>query len=333
MPGHGIMATMLDTPESAAPPSSDRPTTPGPAGVIELVGVTKTFGPVRALDQFSMRVERGECFGFIGANGAGKSTTMRVLVDLVRPDSGSVRVLDVDPRRDGPRLRERIGYLPGEPSLPGTRTSRGYLTHLAALRGDRGRLDIEPLAERFSLDLDRRMGKLSKGNRQKVVLIQALMGNPELLLLDEPTSGLDPLLQREFHDVLSEAIHGGATALVSSHVLREIEGVADRVGIIRAGVMVDVGSVAAIRHRAGQRFEIRIDGPADAQDFARVDGVEPSSVEVRPDGAHGTSVQLLVRGSPDALVKHLSAFTTTELIAGYEELEDLVVDLYRDEPR
>lgn len=298
---------------------------------IELVDVTKSFGPVRALDGLSLNVEHSECFGFIGANGAGKSTMLRVLVDLLRPDSGTVRVLGGDPRSDGPSLRTRIGYVPGEPSLPPTRTARAYLSHLASLRGDRGRTEIEPLAERFRLDLDRRMGRLSKGNRQKVALIQAFMGGPKLLLLDEPTSGLDPLLQHEFHDLLGEAVDAGATAVVSSHVLREIEGIADRVGIIRAGAMVAVGSVADIRRHAGQRFEITVAEAVTARDFVGIRGIEPADIVTQQDALGGTSISLLLRGSPAALIDRLAAFTVTALIADYEELESLVVDLYRED--
>jgi len=309
--------------------ADDLPTFHAPA--IELIDVTKSFGPVRALDHLSLCVEHNECFGFIGANGAGKSTTLRLLVDLIRPTSGEARVLGVDPRIDGPALRARIGYLPGEPSLPGNRTARSYLKYLSALRGGSGMAQVEPLAERFRLDLDRRMGKLSKGNRQKVALIQAFMGRPELLLLDEPTSGLDPVLQHEFHELLAESIRDGATAFVSSHVLQEIEGIADRVGIIRSGTMVAVGSVADIRHRAGQRFEFRVAEAMTADDLAGVPGVDPEDVEIRPDAHGGTSVSLVLRGSPDALVHRLASFTTTSLVADYEQLEDLVVDLYREE--
>lgn len=318
-------------------PSLVPSTPPGPdlpwSTAIELIDVTKSFGAVRALDNLSLTVEHNECFGFIGANGAGKSTMMRVLVDLLRPDSGVVRVLGSDPRSDGPDLRQRVGYLPGEPKLPAARTARSYLSHLVSLRGERGRQDIEPMAERFRLDLDRRMGNLSKGNRQKVALVQAFLGRPDLLLLDEPTSGLDPLLQHEFHDLLAESMDQGATAIVSSHVLREIEGVADRVGIIRSGAMVTVGSVPAIRLRAGQRFDIRIADAVTVDDFAGVPGVDPAGVSVTPDGAGATMVSLVLRDSPNALINRLGAFTVTALFADYVELEDLVVDLYRDEGR
>lgn len=328
-----------------APPTTSRPLSPldplDPLSVdvqptfhapaIELTGVTKAFGSLRALDTLNLSVEHNECFGFIGANGAGKSTTMRILVDLIRPTSGSVRVLGGDPRTDGRVLRERIGYLPGEPSLPGNRTSRSYLSYLSSLRGGRGRGDIEPLAERFHLDLGRRMGKLSKGNRQKVALIQAFMGQPDLLLLDEPTSGLDPVLQHEFHGLLAESIRNGATAVVSSHVLQEIEGIADRVGIIRSGSMVAVGSVADIRQRAGQRVEFRVTEAVGLDDLAGVPGIDPADVLLRAEPTGGTSVSLVLRDSPDALIHRLARFTTTAIVADYEQLEDLVVDLYREE--
>jgi ABC-2 type transport system ATP-binding protein len=167
--------------------------------VIELDGLRKDYGDVRALDGVDLEVRAGEVFGFIGPNGAGKSTTIRILLDLLRPSGGSVRVLGEDPRDGGPALRARLGYLPGELSLEGRATARQLLGHLAVrCAAGEGAERIAPLAERFLLDLDRPVRTLSKGNKQKVGVVQALMHTPELALLDEPTSGLDPLLQQEF---------------------------------------------------------------------------------------------------------------------------------------
>jgi ABC-2 type transport system ATP-binding protein len=192
------------------------------AHVIEVAGLVKDYGAVRALDGVDLEVRAGEVFGFIGPNGAGKSTTIRILLDLLRPTSGAVRVLGEDPRSGGPRLRARLGYLPGELNLEGTATARQLLDHLAQVRGGRGADRIAPLAERFRLDLDRPVRTLSKGNKQKVGVVQALMHRPELALLDEPTSGLDPLLQQEFLTLVREERDAGTSVFLSSHVLSEI---------------------------------------------------------------------------------------------------------------
>ena len=185
------------------------------SAVIAIDRLVKDYGDVRALDGVDLSVQEGEIFGFIGPNGAGKSTTIRILLDLLRPTSGTVRVLGEEPRAGGPRLRARLGYLPGELALEGTATARQLLEHLATVRGGRGADRIAPLAERFRLDLDRPVRTLSKGNKQKVGVVQALMHRPALALLDEPTSGLDPLLQQEFLALIREERDGGTSVFLS----------------------------------------------------------------------------------------------------------------------
>ncbi len=216
---------------------------------IELHGVTKHYKGGGGVDELTLRVERGEIFGYLGPNGAGKSTTIRMLVDLIRPDVGTISVLGLDARRDSIEVHRRIGYLPGELTLYERLSAREILGHFAHLRG----LDAEAyesLAGRLHLQLDRVVRELSKGNRQKVGLIQALMGDPELLILDEPTSGLDPLIQHEVHDELRRAASEGRTVLLSSHVLSEVAEIADRVGIIREGRLIAVEQVDEFRQRA-----------------------------------------------------------------------------------
>jgi ABC-2 type transport system ATP-binding protein len=194
--------------------------------VIRIDGLVKDYGSTRAatraLDGVDLSVKRGEVFGFLGPNGAGKSTTIRVLLDQLRPTAGRAEVLGTVPADGGPALRARIGYLPGELAMAGRATSKELLDHLARLRGGAGRDRIEPLAERFGLDLSRPIRALSKGNKQKIGVIQAFMHRPELLILDEPTSGLDPLLQHEFLTLVREAQADGATVFMSSHVLSEV---------------------------------------------------------------------------------------------------------------
>jgi ABC-2 type transport system ATP-binding protein len=279
--------------------------------------------PVRALDGLDLEVEAGEIFGFLGPNGAGKSTAIRVLLDVLRPTSGRAEVFGVAPREGGPGLRSRIGYLPGELIVPdGRRTAGELLGYLAALRGGRGVDRIAPLAERFGLDLDRPIRGLSKGNKQKVGVVQAFAHDPELLVLDEPTSGLDPLLQREFLDLVREHRDRGATVFMSSHVLSEVEDVAGRVAIIRAGRIVDLDDVRTLRHHAGQEVVLRFDDPVDVRAFAGLPGVEDATVEDR-------TLRCLLRGEPDALLKEAARHHVRAWSAEDRELEDLFLDFYR----
>jgi ABC-2 type transport system ATP-binding protein len=292
--------------------------------VIRTEALVKTYeNGVTALDGVDLEVAAGEVFGFLGPNGAGKSTTIRVLLDLLRPTAGRVEVLGVAPREGGPALRSRVGYLPGELIVPdGRRTAGELLRYLTGLRGGRGADRIVPLAERFGLDLDRPIRGLSKGNKQKVGVVQAFAHTPELLILDEPTSGLDPLLQREFLDLVLEARDGGATVFMSSHVLSEVEDVADRVAIIRAGRLVDVDDVRTLRHHAGQQVELHFGDDVRLGDFADLAGVEEAALD-------GRTLTCLVRGEPDALLKAAARHHVVGWSAYDRELEDLFLDFYR----
>ncbi len=218
-------------------------------------GLTKDYGAGHGLFDLDLEVRRGEVFGFIGANGAGKTTTMRLIMDLIRPDRGSVSVLGLDARRDSLEVKRRVGYLTGElPQYPGVTAAR-VVGLLAGLRGgvDPGRIDA--LADRLQLDLGRRFSELSHGNKQKVGLVTAFMHEPELLILDEPTLGLDPLMQREVRGLIEEAVQGGATCMISSHVLAEIELVCNRIGLIREGHLVRVGTLEELRSLRVHRIE------------------------------------------------------------------------------
>ena len=278
--------------------------------------------PVRALAGVDLEVHRGEVFGFLGPNGAGKSTTIRVLLDLLRATAGRVEVLGQDPATAGPPLRARIGYLPGELNMVGQRTAGDELRYLASLRGGAGADRIGTLADRFGLDLGRPIRGLSKGNKQKVGVIQAFMHRPELLILDEPTSGLDPLLQHEFLALVREAQADGATVFMSSHVLTEVEDVAGRVAIIRAGQIVDTDDVGTLRHHAGQEVTLRFAEPVAVDEFRDLPGVEELT-------ADGTQLTCLLRGEPDALLKAAARHHVVHWSAEDRELEDLFLDFYR----
>ena len=297
---------------------------------IRIERLVKDYGSLRALNGVDLEVRAGEVFGFIGPNGAGKSTTIGVLLDLLRPTSGHVEMFGSSPTCDGASLRARIGYLPGELAMNGRIDAHGLLHHLARLRGGRGTDRIGPLAERFGLDLHRPIRGLSKGNKQKVGVVQAFMHDPDLLILDEPTSGLDPLLQHEFLSLVSEARERGATVLMSSHVLGEVQDVADRVAIIRSGEIVGIDNVAALRQRAGQHVEVRFGDRIDPDEFGHLAGVEHLTVEAAPDGITVLTCDLY--GQPGALLEAAARHHVVYWSARDRELEELFIDIYRQPP-
>ncbi|QFG24513.1 ABC transporter ATP-binding protein [Actinomadura sp. WMMB 499] len=288
--------------------------------VIDIDRLTKTYGPRRGLDDLTLQVGAGEVFGYLGPNGAGKSTTIRLLLDLIRPTSGTARVLGLDPRADAVELHRRTGYLAGDFVVDGRQKAGECLTFLGNLRGGVPARRITGLAERLDLDLGARVKSLSKGNRQKVGLIQAFMHDPELLILDEPTSGLDPLVQRTFLDMVGEARADGRTVFMSSHVMSEVEAVADRVAIIREGRLVALDTVDDLRARSYLRVRIAFAAPVDAAEFAL-----PGVTDVHVDG---TVLTCTVEDTPDALVKAAARHTVTGLGAESQDLEELFHTYY-----
>ena len=289
--------------------------------VIRLEGLTKFYGKNRGVEGLDLEVYAGEAFGYLGPNGAGKTTTIRLLLDLIRPTSGRAVVLGSEPRRGGAALRRRVGYLAGDPALYRKMTGRQLLTYLGHLRGLNGLGPAELLAERLELDLSRPIGDLSRGNRQKVAVVQAFMHSPQLLVLDEPTSGLDPLMQREFYRLVAEAKAEGRTVFLSSHVLSEVERIADRVGIVREGRLVVVEGLDALKAKALRRLEIHFAGPVPRDEFAALPGVQEVVVE---DGV----LSCTAVGSIDRLVKAAARHEVTNLVSHEADLEELFLRYY-----
>lgn len=298
---------------------------------VETRALRKDYGHHTAVHALDLSVEPGSVVGLIGPNGAGKSTVIRTLLDLLRPTSGEVRVLGQDPRAGGPALRRRIGYLPGDARMSGRESGRSLLRHLERLSGPVAPGSVDALAERLGADLTRPVKQLSKGNRQKVGLIQAFMHRPELLILDEPTSGLDPLVQREFLAMIREARDAGQTVLLSSHVLTEIQQAADDVVVLADGRVVARGDVASLRlGGAAHLHAVLADAtPAQVRDLlADVPGARDVSVDPAADG----TVRLggTVSGDVDALVKALARTTVRHLTLEEPDLEQAVLGLYSD---
>jgi ABC-2 type transport system ATP-binding protein len=293
--------------------------------VVTCQGVVKTFGEVTALDRLDLSVPGGQVVGFLGPNGAGKSTTIRILLDLARPDSGEVRVLGTDPR-SGPEVRARIGYVPGELRLDDRLTVEETLRSWCALRGGVGaHMDrAHELCERLALHPDRETKGLSSGNRRKVGLVGAFMARPELLILDEPTSGLDPLVQAEFQALVAEETQDGASVFLSSHVLDEVQRVADRVVVIRKGRVVAQGDVAELRHAASQAFTVWFADEPPVEDLRAVPGVHDLVVR-------GREVSGVVDGSPDGLVRILAQHRLEHLLVPEPDLEQAFLSLYEED--
>ena len=292
--------------------------------VIQAQALTKDYGRRRGLAGLDLSVRPGEVYGFLGPNGAGKTTTIRILLDLIRPTNGRVTILGRVPRDGGPGLRRRVGYLPGDFVVGTGQTARELLTHLGYLRGGVAGARIEDLAGRLELDLDTRIGSLSKGNRQKVGVVQAFMHEPELLILDEPTAGLDPLIQQRFLELVADARAAGQTVFMSSHVLSEIQHSADRVGIVRDGRMVAVEAVADLRRRAVRRVTVELDGDVPAGEFSDLPDVVDVSLE-------GKVLRCRLTGRADALVKALARHGVASLTVEEPDLEELFFLYYRGE--
>ncbi|RAX23784.1 ABC transporter ATP-binding protein [Actinomyces sp. Z5] len=302
------------------------------SAVIATHSLHKRFGDVHAVRGIDLRVERGCVYGLIGPNGAGKTTVLRMLLGIMRPSSGGISVLGASPTTDHPQLRRRIGYLPGELNL-GERTSgAALLKHLAELSGPVAPGRIEGLAERLDLDLSRPVRSLSKGNRQKLGLIQAFMHSPELLILDEPTSGLDPLMQREFLNLVREARDAGQTVLLSSHILSEIQHAADAAAVLSHGSVVAEGEVPSLRPAAVSRVRAVL-SEVTAREI-RGGLAEPgilSDLQIEPAPGNQLRVQGAFRGRADELVKALSRFTVQELTIEEPDLEESILNLYAQE--
>lgn len=290
---------------------------------IHIQGLTKYYGPHRGVLDLDLQVRSGEIFGYLGPNGAGKTTTIRCLLDLIRPTTGRIRVLGIDPQTEAVQVRSKVGYIPGEMQLEGNMTGNAVMRYLSSLRGRRRpEAYIEELAERLNVDLKRPIKNLSHGNKQKIGVIQALMHRPELLLLDEPTLGLDPLIQREVLRLVSEARDQGTTVFFSSHIMSEVQAVADRVGIIRQGRIVEVEEVEALINRAIRRVKVRFNRP---ENIANLKGLPGVSILAEDEGSE---VYLQVAGDMDALIKTLSEYSVSDVETERPSLEEVFLTYY-----
>jgi ABC-2 type transport system ATP-binding protein len=293
------------------------------AAVIEVEHLTKSYGRKRGIADVSFQVEEGEVFGFLGPNGAGKTTTIRLLMALLRADGGSAQIAGFDCWKQSLEIKRLVGYMPGEPALDPNLTGGQILEYFAHLRGGVDQSYLKQLIQRFDLDTSRKFRQYSTGNKRKVVLIQAFMHRPRLLILDEPTSGLDPLNQQEFDRMVKDVRDEGRTVFLSSHVLSEVEKTCTRVGIIRDGSLVRIGGVSEVS--AIKRYEMTISfaDAVPAEAFTTLDGVaEVESLD------RGRGVRLAMQGSADAVIKAAAQYQVVSLSSHEPSLEDIFLRYY-----
>ncbi|WP_141014676.1 ABC transporter ATP-binding protein [Nocardioides sambongensis] len=295
--------------------------------IVDAEGLVKRFGTFRALDGLDLSVRRGEVHGFLGPNGAGKSTTIRILLGLMRHDGGRITLFGRDPWREGTRLRGDVAYVPGDVSLWAGLTGGQCIDILAGVHGGLDPVRRDALVERFDLDPTKRARDYSKGNRQKVALVAALAGEVDLIVLDEPTSGLDPLMEQVFQEVVRERCAEGATVLLSSHILSEVEALADRVSIIRKGRTVTSGSLADLRRHT--RTTVHAITTRGIEGLADLDGVDDLATGA-VDGGRETRFTVAPTGLDRAIgLVHTAGIHS--LTVEPPSLDALFLSRYRDD--
>ncbi len=293
---------------------------------IQLMNVHKHYGKVHALRGIDLEVRQGEIFGFLGPNGAGKTTTIRCMLDLIRPDQGTIEIFGINPQEKPEAVKAKVGYLPGNLHLDGNFTPREYLKYLRNLRKDKRPIkEIVTIAERMDLSLDKKIKTLSQGNKQKVGLIQAFVGDVSLLFLDEPTLGLDPLMQQEVLNLVREQVEKGTTVFFSSHILSEVQKIADRVGIIRKGKLVEIAHTENLISRSITRATVQFSEVIAATSFDQL-----KNVSVLRVNDHGKSFTLEVKGEMDHFIKILGKYPVKDLSIHRPSLEEVFLKSYQD---
>ena len=288
--------------------------------------LTKDYGSGRGLFDLDLEVAEGEVFGYLGPNGAGKSTTIRLLMGLIYPNRGAAEIFGLDCRRQAVEVKRKLGYVPGEhPDFGGLR-GREVVAYLGAMGGGVDQAWVKTLCERLKLDLSQRFRDYSSGNKQKLLLVLAFLHKPPLLILDEPTSGLDPLNQQEFYTMVREARDQGTTVFLSSHILSEVEHVCDRVGIIRAGSLVRVASLAELHDIRLHRVEIEFAGELPLDRIRAAEGVSDVTIEDH-------SLRCIVRGSFAPLLAVLAGAQVVNLSSHEPTLEETFLEYYAAEPK
>ena len=291
--------------------------------VIEIKNLTKSYGKARGITDVSFNVEQGEIFGFIGPNGAGKSTTIRTLLSLIYPTSGSAMIFGMDCVKYGPEIKKEVGYLPSEVFYYDNMKVIDLLKYSASFYKKDCSKRITELAEIMDLDLNKKIDDLSFGNKKKVGIVQGLLHDPKLIILDEPTSGLDPLMQQKFFDLLEEENRKGATILLSSHILSEVQRLCNRVAIIKEGKIIKVEKISTLQESNHKKFKIEVKSKTD-DNYFNISGV--SALEIK-----GNIINFLYRGNINFIMKKISEIDITNLWIEEPDLEEIFMHYYAKE--
>ncbi|GGJ19879.1 ABC transporter ATP-binding protein [Deinococcus roseus] len=292
--------------------------------VIEVQHLEKKYGRSRGIQDLVFEVRTGEVYGFLGPNGSGKTTTIRTLLGMLKPTSGQASILGLDIKRDTVKIRQKVGYLPGELNLYPEMTALEVLRYFADLRGMKMDKEVHDTIERLKLDPRKKIRDLSKGNKQKIGIIQAFMHHPEVLILDEPTSGLDPLMQYEFDQIILDSKKQGKTVLLSSHVLAEVDKTADRVGILKEGRLIVESTMQELKSHARQQIEVEFAAVPPAESLSNIPGITETQLQ-------GNRAIFTVSGKMDAFIKTLSRFEILSLRSMSADLESLFMEYYRED--
>src|SRR5437762_9480689 len=295
------------------------------AAAIRTSRLTKDYGRGRGLFDLDLQIPEQEVFGYLGPNGSGKTTTIRLLMGMIRATGGSAHIFGLDSTRDSVEVKRRVGYLPGDVPQFGSLRGAEVVAYLGGMRGGVDRRHVRAIAERFDLDLNRRYREYSSGNKQKLAILLAFMHRPDLLILDEPTSGLDPLNQREFYALLGDARDDGATVFLSSHILSEVEHVCDRVGILRSGRLVRVGQLDELRRIRVHRVEVEFapDTAVPETPIRDAEGVEEVTIS-------GQRVTCTVRGGFEALMRAIRDARVVDFISTEPSLEEIFLSYFSE---
>jgi len=292
--------------------------------IIKTKKLTKFYlrGKVLGVKSLDLEIEEGEVFGFIGPNGAGKSTTIRLLLDLIRPTSGTAKIFGLDAHTDTVQIKKQIGYLPGEIFLPESMSGKNCLKYYQGFKSEIDHKYVSDIVRRLDLDLNKKVGDYSKGNKQKLAILLAVMHKPKLLILDEPTSGLDPLNQQEFYSIILETKKWGTTTFLSTHILEEAQRICDRVGIIKNGKLIRIEDIDDFKKKNIRDIIIETSTSIPLSDL-RISGV--SKVERTTSG-----YKLTTSGPNGAIIKSLAKFNIDDLKVSEPSLEEIFMRFYKE---
>ena len=293
-----------------------------PAIIIK--NLSKHYGKARGISNINLEVYAGETFGFLGPNGAGKTTTIRTILNFIKPNDGSVEVLGLDSVGDSREIHKNIGYLPGELELFNQMTGRSFLTFMANIRGGVDWSYVEEMITNLNAQVDKPIGSLSHGNKQKIGLIQAFMHDPDVLILDEPTNGLDPLVQEEFHKILRDLKESNKTVFLSSHVMSEVEEICDRVAIIREGQLIAIEKIEDLKDKKLQSIEVHFASKVEDNIFENVLNISDIKID-------GNIAKVKISGAKnlDSFIKTIANYEVIKIIAPEPNLEEIFLSYFK----